>query len=114
MNLTRLGASSIGGGIVLILVSFAWKPLVPQNALWSKDRAAELQAASAQLHHDSHDRDLAPEKLAESQAKFDALQTRLDRAVAMRTSTPFYLRIAGILIGVVGIGLILTERSQQS
>lgn len=97
---------------MLILASFAWKPLVPQNALWSKTQAEELQAASAQLHHDSHDRDLPPEKLAESQAKFDALQTDLDRAVAMRTSTPFYLRIGGIVIGVVGIGLILAERAK--
>ena len=112
MTLQPIGIASVALGVVLLFLSFAWTSVVPNEAVWTREQAIAYQDASAKLHHDVFDKELSAAGLAKSQASYDENKRRLDRAIAKKFHAPAYLRIAGLIAGGIGVGLILIQRGK--
>lgn len=113
MNLQQVGVGAVVVGIVLLVLSFSWQVIVPDEAVWSKEQAIQFQENSAQLHADSFNTDLPPEKLAASQASFDASKKQLDRARTIKATTPFYIRVTGISVCILGAVILVAFRDSE-
>ena len=109
MSRQRIGIGGVVLGTALLIASFLWKPAMPKDALWSEDQAMTYQEASTKFHNDIFDKTLSEEELAASRAEYEAQRKRLDRAIAFNDSTPFYLRIVGVICGGLGIGVLKAD-----
>ena len=113
MILQKAGITTLGIGIVLLVLSFTWTTIVPTEVVWSEAKAKEYQAASAKLHSDSFDTELSPEELAASQASFDELRGQLDQARGVKNTTPWYLRMTGLACCAIGTVLVVIARGNE-
>ena len=103
--------SLLTAGIGLLAVSFVWTWWATGRASWSDQQALDFQAASSRLHSLSHE--FAHEagqgntnglrsQLAEAQMRFGEMRARLESAQNRPKRVAMMIRIAGLLMAVVG------------
>jgi hypothetical protein len=111
-----LAAILLGGGILVLVVSFFWPGQTISRAAWSDEQAKAYQTASVKLHSLSHETTAAAanatadkalrEKLDKAQAEYKAIRSQLDSAIDRPKYVTFAMRIAACLMAIVGLTLI--------
>lgn len=112
MKLIASAAVFIGLGLLLVILSFSWQAIVPDDMIWTEEEAAAHQKASLKFHGNQFDDSISKIELAKSQQEFEALDQKLQGAKQAKYGTPFYLRWSGIVSIGVGVFLLLLKRDQ--
>ena len=112
---TALPATSLAGGILLILLSLFWPSGATSRANWSAEQAKQYQAASIKLHSLSHasvhpGTDVDPQaqrkELQQAEADYKAIRAELDSAIDRPKHLILAFRVAGVtLVAAGGLGM---------
>ncbi len=103
-------------GLILLLGSFAWPLLLPQEVIWNEEQAREKATAAADLHNLTHraahveidnskeeEKQRVREQLKLAQSRFANSKEELNRGRRFRDITAMVLRCSGIALALVGI-----------
>ena len=112
-KLQQIGIASVGLGVLLLVSSFAFRYTISQDALWSDEQAEEFLGVRAEYHNLAFAEGEESSKFQESQAAYESQRNELDRAIAFRDRTPLRLRLAGLVVGGIGITMLLVHRGRS-
>jgi len=100
-------------GLLLVVLGFQWSNVVPSSAYWTKEQAAELMEAQADLHSKIDKRTNSSshqQSLEAAKDRFVKIQTQLDNARKSRGTTGWLLKILGILSVSAGVGFYFASK----
>ncbi len=113
-------------GLALFLASLAWPALVKPQDVWSPEQGAEQASASTELHQRTHEaahaeistmteakKAEARQRLEESKVRFQRSRAALDEAKQKRDRVPRWLRGAGVVMMLAGVGLYLSAQAKS-
>lgn len=113
--LQRLGPAFIGGGLLLLLLSFVVQPLADANPAWTEQQGRDLEAATTRLHALTHQfghRENAAavqgtvnnDELHQAQEEFSRLKAKLDKVRHRGVNLAVFAKWFGA--GLVTVGAI--------
>ena len=116
-KLPALALTLVVLGLCTIVLSVVWPRLVPVDTMWTEEQAREKSAASANLHHATHEaahaeddpsldeasKQRARELKREAQERFDASREALDRVQRWRKTVASILRWSGSILTAIGV-----------
>jgi hypothetical protein len=117
--------AGILGGLVVAAAAWSWQVVAKPTALWSNEKAAELQQATTAVHEArrTHGRsanaaegsstdslDAGTAALAAAEERFNELNDELERARSARESWGKWGAIAGLALTILcGLGYLATR-----
>ena len=111
MKRISIGIGLVSVGVLLVVMSLFWVRVIPAESVWSEEKAEAYQTSSLTLHKNTFDDSISEEELAQSQVDYDKLRAQLDRARGAKYSLPKYFRIGGIAATIVGVALLLIQKT---
>lgn len=113
MKLIHVGIGLLGLGVVLILTAIFWTKIVPNETVWTEEKAEAYQVAAKNLHDRSFDKEISPEELEETRAEYQALNKQLSRAKTAKYGLPGYFRMIGIISSLAGVIMIAAQKKRD-
>lgn len=109
-----VGIGCLVVGMVLLIGSATWTQVIPSDSVWDREQALELEHAASRFHQDTFDESIDKVTLEQSRIAWEEHQQQLDRALTVRNSVPYYLRVCGIACLGVAASLILVHQHNQN
>jgi uncharacterized membrane protein YidH (DUF202 family) len=103
-------------GVACAVLGVAWKLVVPAHAYWSPTQAQEFNEASVSLKSvatrpDRRASQADDPELDAAQARFDRVQSDLERAIARRDNSGILFIVGGGVLFLCGVTLLVRARS---
>ena len=105
--------SLIAIGLVLLMISFFWTNMVPDDMVWSDEQADAHRRASLAYHETQFDKSASEIELRQLREEFEALDGKLSAAKRTKNGPPIYLRWAGTMAAGLGALVLLALREQD-
>ena len=113
MKLAHAGIGLLALGIVLILAAVFWTRIVPNETVWTEEKAEAYQVAAKNLHDRSFDKEISSEELEETRAEYQALNKQLSRAKTAKFGLPGYFRMIGVISSLAGVIMIAAQQKKE-